>query len=106
MTGTRQEIVRSGVWYYAGQTPTPVHIVRQDYDVAYELFKAEAEEGTPWPEGAPKAPRLNADGDAYYLLFGPVPPDQPWAVDQVGYMTVDEAAEAVVARFGSRCEWE
>jgi hypothetical protein len=106
MTETYQKIVRSGLWYYAGEAPTPVHIVRQNYDVAYELFKAEAAEGVPWPDGVATTPRLNADGEAYYLLFGPVPSEQPWSVDELGYVTVDEAAASVVSRFGSRCDWK
>ena len=106
MTTTRQKIVRSGVWYYGGSAPTPVHIVEQDYDPTYELIKADAEEGVAWPEGVPETPQLNAQGQTYCLLFGPVPAEQPWRVDGVCYMTADEAASAVVERFGSRCDWK
>ena len=98
-----QKIVRSGVWYYAGQTPTPVHIVRQNFDASYELDRADALEGL---QVECDEPRLNADGEAYYLLFGPVPTQLPWAVHGVGYMTADEAAASVTAKFGSRCDWE
>ena len=44
MSEIYQKIVRSGTWYYADETPTPVHIVQQNFDVAYELFKAEEAE--------------------------------------------------------------
>jgi hypothetical protein len=104
MSDSYQKIVRSGVWYYAGQTPTPVHIVRQNYDAAYELMKADVLEGIPWQLDYDK-PRLNADGEAYYLLFGTVPSQRPWTVHGAGCMTADEAAASVTAQFGSKCDW-
>jgi hypothetical protein len=98
-----QKIVRSGVWYYAGQTPTPVHVVRQNFDAQYELDKADALEDI---QIEASEPRLNIDGEAYYLLFGPVPSHRPWAVLGAGFMTADEAAASVTAQFGSRCDWK
>ncbi len=101
-----QKIVRTGVWYYDGMAPTPINIVEQNYDLIYESFKADLEEGIQWPDGVPMTPDLNSQGLAYSLLFDPEPNEKPWPVDGRCYMTVDEAASAVVERFGSRCEWE
>ncbi len=101
-----QKIVRSGIWYYGDETPTPVHIVRQNYDPIYETWKADELDGVRWPEEFPKEPSLNAEGEAYFLVFGPVPSKRPWTADGVAYMTADEAAAAVTERYGSRCEWK
>ena len=101
-----QKIVRSGIWYYDESAPIPVHIVEHDYDPTYEFFKAEAEDGCNWPSGVAKTPQLNAEGKVYRLLFGSVTSEHPWPVDQVSYMTAEEAASAIVERFGSRCNWE
>jgi hypothetical protein len=98
-----QKIVRSGIWYYAGQTSTPVHIVCQNYDVAYELDKADILEGIP---SEYDQPQLNVEGEAYYLLFGTVPSQRPWAVHGAGYMTAEEAAASVTVNFGSKCDWQ
>jgi hypothetical protein len=81
----------------------PVHVVRQNYDVIHALDEADALEGIPALSG--KA-HLNADGEAYYVLFGSVPTQRPWAVHGPGHMTSEEAAAWVSAEFDSQCDWK
>ena len=53
----RQEVIRCGVWLYAGSIETPVYVIRQNWDYYFDDGYTDGE------------PSLNDDGEAYYLSY-------------------------------------
>ena len=63
MAGTVQ-VLREGTWLYDGAVPCRVRVVGQDWDYYHE------------PGFDPEPPDLDAEGWAYYVMYGsPVEPD-------------------------------
>ncbi len=60
----KAETVRVGTWLYDGAIETAVRIVRQNWDAYHE-------EG--YSDGPPE---LNAEGDAYYVVYGAASPTE------------------------------
>lgn len=58
MTGTT-EVLREGTWFYAGEMPARIRIVRRDWDWHHE------------PGFDPDPPSLGPDGWAYYVEWAP-----------------------------------
>jgi hypothetical protein len=95
-----QRVVRSGTWYYANQTPVPVHVVVQNADRFYEMDK---EEGHLEPG---QQPHLNSDGQVYYIAFGEASGPQPLDLHGAGFTTADEAIAWLDNEFQCRSEWK
>lgn len=94
-----QKIVASGEWLYDGSASMPVHVVKQDYDFWYEIGKADDQLE---PD---ETPQLNAEGVAYYILYGNKG-ERPWWVDSHGFETVEAAREWAEAELPSPVRWQ
>jgi hypothetical protein len=95
----RVEVVRIGTWLYDGTVPTPVRILRQNWDYYYEKDFDE------------EPPSLNAEGCAFYVAYG-----EPWVSsdgwNRVDYpsrsrtcLSAEEAVELATATLGQSIVW-
>ncbi|HET6908132.1 MAG TPA: hypothetical protein VFH54_02250 [Mycobacteriales bacterium] len=95
-----EKVVASGEWLYDGSAPTPVLVVRLDYDFWHAVGEADGELG---PDDAPT---LNSEGSAYYVRHKPGWSEgQPFWPDSQGFMTLDEAKAAAQAAVAGPITW-
>ena len=93
-------VVAEGTWLYDGTAPTPVLIVRCDWDFWYAIREADGEIETG------ESPRLNQDGYAYYVRLAPGWSEgKPFWPHGPGYMTVEEAKSAAEEAVPSPVHW-
>ena len=96
-----EQVVARGTWLSDGTVPTPVLVVRLDYDFWHAVAKAndDLEPG--------ERPRLNAAGHRYYMRHKP-----GWSggegfwPDGIGYDSQDEAMAAAEQQVPSTVNWE
>src|SRR4051794_35121478 len=98
MVSTR-EVVRRGTWLYDGIAPSPVAVVRLDYDFWYEIGKAD-EQLEP-----DEKPHLNDAGFQYYVCFASPPEQHHGWVDSHGFDTVEAACEWAEKQIQSAIQW-
>lgn len=95
-----EEVVAVGEWLYDGSVPTPVRVVRLDYDFWFAIGEAD---GDPQPD---ERPRLNSDGHAFYVRCKPGwVGGEPFWPDSIGYMTVDEAQREAESKVPGAVRW-
>jgi hypothetical protein len=95
------KVVRVGAWLYDGIVETSVRIVRQNWDCYHE-------------EGfSDEPPDLNAEGHAFYAVFGaPLPPEPGSQLQELRYpsrsrscLSLEEAVALAEATVGGSIAW-
>jgi hypothetical protein len=95
-----EEVVAVGEWLYDGAVPTPVRVVRLDYDFWYAVGKADGELA---PD---ERPCLNGEGSAYYIRLKPGWSEgEPFWPGGQGYMSLDEAKRAAEQQVPGAVRW-
>lgn len=83
-----QKPVAKGQFLYDKTVEMPMYVIEQNYDYFYTMCESEGmlEEG--------ERSNLNEEGLVYYLFFGELPPEPPYAVSgQAVFMSIEEAKE-------------
>lgn len=95
------EVVATGTWLYAGAAPSPVSIVRLDYDFWHAVAAAD---GDLEPD---EVPSLNDAGHTYYVRFRSaesIRSSRFWP-DSVGHLTLEAAKLAAAQRVSGTVRW-
>ena len=88
-----------GVWLYDSSLPTPVEVVRLDYDFWYSIADGD---GTLEPG---EKPSLNQDGHLFYLRLRPAAGAGFWP-DSPGFSSLEEAKLSAEARVPGPITWQ
>lgn len=98
---TYQRIVLKGSWLYGGTAPSPIRIVKQNYDFWYEIGKAD-DQLEPGEEE-----ELNEEGTLYYVIFKACEHrEKPWWVDSHGLLDLEAAMRHAEERVQGKVTWE
>jgi hypothetical protein len=93
-------IAATGSWLYDGAIPTPVLIVRLDYDFWYSIGEADGD----LADG--DAPDLNPEGHLYYVRTTPGwSPSQAFWADSLGFKSLVDAAAAAQDKVPGPITW-
>ncbi|MFG2001535.1 hypothetical protein ACGFNU_20535 [Spirillospora sp. NPDC048911] len=95
----QNDVVATGTWEYAASVQKPVFIVRLNYDFWYEIAK---EDGHLEPD---EQPRLNDEGNIYYVSFHGIHRDGTFWPDSGGNLTIEDAKAAAESKLPSDITW-
>jgi hypothetical protein len=92
------EVVARGTWLYGG-SQRPVFIVRIDSGISPSIAEIE---GDLQADGVPK---LNSDGQSYYVSFHDPAHTGSFSPDSPGFQTIDNAKEHAESRLQAAVSW-
>lgn len=104
MAELRQEIARRGERVRAGADAVLVFVIRQDFDWYYWI----AQQSTAGETSSDSFPRLNSDGNAYYVVTSEeraLRESPPWFITSPGFLSEETAMAWADNQPGGRIYW-